>query len=328
MKDKLKTVNLLFLLKTGIGSAIAILLAEGIGLAYSPSAGIITLLTIQNTKKETIDIALKRIGAFVLAAVSAYLVFNSLGYSAVAFGVFITLFVALCVILGLRDAIAMNAVLATHFLIEKQMGLPLILNETALLFIGMGLGIAINLIMPRNRNRIRREQLFLEEEMKKALRSIGEILKEKEKKVDFIPLDTLLEGLLKSAYEEAGNRLLSDTRYLVSYLEMRKLQVGVLKSILVNGKHIVALPVQAQPIADFMESVAASFHEKNNVEGLLAELEELKEYFRKEALPKFREEFENRAILFHIMKELEYFLMLKRNFIIELDAKSMKYYWN
>lgn len=39
-------------MKSGIGAAIAIIIAEGLGLLYGPSAGIITLLFIQDTKKE------------------------------------------------------------------------------------------------------------------------------------------------------------------------------------------------------------------------------------------------------------------------------------
>ncbi|MDF2943865.1 MAG: putative rane protein [Herbinix sp.] len=381
--NKIKKVNIFFLLKTGIGSAVSIILAESLGFAYSPSAGIITLLTIQNTKKETISIALRRIEAFILAVLISYIVFFSLGYTAIAFGVFVFLFVALCLLLGLKDGISMNAVLMTHFLIEKRMDLPLIMNEIALLFIGMGIGILLNLIMPRYRERIRREQISLEEVIKKTLRGMGNMLREKDscmlqgnielnknktseesiisegdielngskisegsktlkgnkitERYELIPhisddvafarLDELLDGLLQKAYEDAGNTLLSDTKYLVSYLEMRKLQIGVLKNIKENIEHIPVLLRQTFPIADFMDNIAASFHELNNAKGLLLELEELQEYFRKETLPATREEFEYRATLFQILKELEYFLVLKRNFIKELETKNMKSYW-
>jgi uncharacterized membrane protein YgaE (UPF0421/DUF939 family) len=428
---KLKQVNLLFLLKTGIGSAIAIILAEGLGFAYSPSAGIITLLTIQNTKRETIFIALRRMEAFILAVILSFLTFQSIGYTAIAFGAFVFIFVALCILLGLKDGISMNAVLMTHFLIEKKMDIPLIINEIALLLIGMGLGILLNLIMPRYREKIRKEQIDLEELMKLTLQGLGIMLKEKDscllqgesiyqereitpqeggiiqqreiiaskdvkmqvrevkplekvltlheieitahemeiqpqvsklspqekrkapqerelvclsrtetnarimnlsdktyEDVDFTELETFLEELLKKAYEDAGNTLLSNTKYLVSYLEMRKLQIGVLKDIKDNIKQIPVLLRQTYPIAEFLEHTASSFHELNNAKGLLNELKELQEHFRKEKLPETREEFEYRAILFQILKELEYFLLLKRNFMKELEAKNMKSYWS
>ncbi|MBE5966424.1 MAG: aromatic acid exporter family protein [Lachnospiraceae bacterium] len=353
LQNKLHNINLWYLLKTGIGTALAIILASRFGLAYSPSAGIITLLTIQNTKKETISIAFRRILAFILAVFIAYGIFTGFGYTSAAFGGFALLFVALCNALRLQDGISMNAVLTTHFLIEQRMDLPMILNEVALLLIGMGIGITINLIMPKNRKQIQIEQLAFEEEMKKILRSLANALEEKtaclipeesrylyqldneltkaavhkSAKTDFTQLESNLSLLLKRAYENSGNTLIADTRYLVSYFEMRKLQIDVLKTI---SHHIDQIPVVLQqtiPITDFMNRVADSFHELNNVKELLEEMEQLYGYYRKEQLPKTREEFEYRAILFQILKELEYFLRLKRNFILDLENKDMKSYW-
>ncbi|MBP1756019.1 MAG: putative rane protein, partial [Firmicutes bacterium] len=295
---------------------------------YSPSAGIITLLTIQNTKKETISIAVKRIEAFILAIGVSYLVFTGIGYTPLAFGAFVALFVALCFLLDLKDGISMNAVLMTHFLIEQHMGLSLILNEVCILLIGMGIGILLNLIMPSNLNKIQREQTLLEEEMKVTLRSIKQMLRSNYPEQNYSSVEQLVERLLRSAYDESGNRLLNDTRYLVSYLEMRKLQLGVLKDITATITQITVLPTQAEALAEFVEHIAASFHEKNNVTGLFIILEQLKEHFRLEPLPKSREEFENRALLYQIMKDLEYFLLLKRDFILEIEKKDMKAYWS
>jgi uncharacterized membrane protein YgaE (UPF0421/DUF939 family) len=358
-------MNILFLLKTGVGSAVAIILAESFGLLYSPSAGIITLLTIQNTKKETILIALKRFGSFLVAVVLAFFIFQLFGYSAIAFGCFVILFVAICIWFDLRDGISMNAVLMTHFLIERRMDVNLLVNEISLLLIGMGIGILLNLIMPRYLEQIKLDQYTLEEEMKVALRSLAGMLKDKtscliqrndmglqtseenddlrrfekaneqqmmryeasNKGVNYTNLELLLDRLLKKAYEDAGNTLLNNTKYLVSYLEMRKLQVGVLKEISKNIEHIPVLLHQSYPIADFLEQIAVSFHELNNVKSLLEDLQALNQYYRKDELPRTREEFEYRAVLFQILKELEYFLMLKRNFVVELDVKHMKSFW-
>lgn len=353
---KARHIKLLFLLKTGIGSALAIILAESLMLAYSPSAGIITLLTIQNTKKETIQIALKRIIAFFLAIIIALLIFRTFSFTPIAFGGFVLIFVALCILLGLQDGIAMNAVLTTHFLIEKRIDMPLIINEIMLLLIGMGIGIIFNLIMPKYREKIRKEQKLLEEEMKTIMKDMSKLLIHKDacliqkeqggnlaeendrkatdkaegepfRQVDFTQFDNLLEELLKKAYEDAGNTLLSNTKYHVSYLEMRKLQIEVLKDITDKINSIPVILRQAFPISQFMEHTANSFHEMNNALDLLDELACLQEHYRNDQLPQTREEFEYRAILFQIMKELEYFLVLKRNFVIELEKKNMKRYW-
>lgn len=324
----IKNINLLFLFKTGVGSALAILLANKLGLTYSASAGIITLLTIQNTKKETIFIAFRRIIAFVVAVIIAYLAFSSFGYTSIAFGGFVFLFVASCHMLGLEDGISMNAVLTTHFLIEKRMDIPFLINEVSILLIGMSIGIGLNLIMPKNKGKMLRKQKQLEEQMKTALKDMACILKEKEIDcisqegcLNFNELDEFLESLLKEVYEDAGNRLLTDTKYLLSYLEMRKLQITVLKNIMAHIKQIHSVVSQAYMISEYMERVSDSFHELNDVKALLHELEALNEFFRNEKLPISRGEFENRAILFLILKDLEYFLVLKREFVLESIQK-------
>ena len=352
---KIKPMQLLFLLKVALGSALSIWIAGSFGLLYSPSAGIITLLSIQNTRRETLSIAVRRLLAFLLSIGVAYIVFSLMGYTFAAFGVFLLFFVGLCLVIGLQEGISMNAVLMTHFLVEGHMKPALIGNEVLLLIIGMGIGILINMIMPKYKDKIRREQTEVEKEMKRILSGLADTLRSKEacliqgggygsseeegnmlppvpedigKGVEFTDLDFILEGLLIKAYEDVGNTILNNTKYLVAYLEMRKLQVEVLKSI---AGHIGSIPVilrQSLPLADFLEHVSASFHELNNAIGLLAELKELNRHYKKEALPVTREEFEYRATLFQVLKELEYFLLLKRNFVKELEKKNMKGYWN
>lgn len=67
-------------------------------------------------------------------------------------------------------------------------------------------------------------------------------------------------------------------------------------------------------VADFTREVGQSFHEENTAEGLLADLLHLRESFRAMELPKDREEFENRAMLFQFLNDLEDFLIIKYEF--------------
>lgn len=354
-KLKLNKVNHLFVVKVGIGSAIAIIIAETLGLMYSPSAGIITLLTIQNTKKETLLIAIKRIISFLLAVAISYIMFSSFGYSPLVFGGFVLVFVGLSYLFNLKDGISMNAVLMTHFLVEKRIDMPMFANEVMILGIGMGIGIVINLIMPNYKKEILIKQQVLEDEMKKTLKSMAISLRDKKAclmqegpydnsfyqdskdeafdsseyiTIDFRSLDTILEELIRKAYEDAGNTLLTNTRYLISYLEMRRHQIEVLKVI---GRNITDIPVllkQSIPLANFLEKTSESFHELNNAKGLLEDLNNLSIQYKQDKLPVTRDEFEYRAVLFQILNELEYFLLIKRNFVLKLETKNMKSYWD
>jgi len=313
-KNKLKGINIFFLLKTGIGSAMAILVASKLGLAYSASAGIITLLTIQNTKKETIFIALRRIAAFIVAVSVAYIIFSLFGYTSIAFGIFVLVFVASCHFFNLQDGISMNAVLTTHFLIEKNMAFSFIINEVSILFIGMTIGIGLNLIMPKYKKRLQQKQEMIEEKIKIVLKEMADVLRGNQTEIKIKQLKLDLGKLLDQAYEEAGNRFLTDTKYLISYLEMRKVQVSVLQNIKGDIRKLNEVLPQTHLVADYIEKVSDSFHELNDVKELVTDLEELYTFFRNSNLPTSRGEFENRAILFLILKEMEYFLEIKKDF--------------
>lgn len=355
-KIKLNKINPLFVLKVGIGSAVAIIVAETLGLMYSPSAGIITLLTVQNTKKETLLVASKRIISFLMAVVISYIMFSAFGYNPWVFGCFVLVFVGLSYLFNLKDGISMNAVLMTHFLIEQRVDWQMFVNETMILGIGMGIGIILNLIMPNFKKMIRLKQHMLEDEMRKILKTMALALKDKKAcllqegsydrdnfnenahsnlldneaenntdsvVIDFRDIDTLIEELIQKAYEDAGNTLLSNTRYLISYLEMRKHQIEVLKVISRNIMDIPVLLKQSIPLAGFLERTSEGFHEMNNVKGLLEDLRKLTIHYKQDKLPVSREEFEYRAVLFQILNELKYFLMIKRNFVLELENKEM-----
>ena len=57
-------INWLKIAKTAVGAAIAAAIAYGLGLNYAVSAGIICLLTVCDTRKETVMVTLKRLMAF------------------------------------------------------------------------------------------------------------------------------------------------------------------------------------------------------------------------------------------------------------------------
>ena len=64
-----------------------------------------------------------------------------------------------------------------------------------------------------------------------------------------------------------------------------------------------------------MGRIADEFDEANDVQELLAGLEALREAYTASELPKSREEFENRAMLYHIMEDMRVFLEIKRDFL-------------
>lgn len=323
---------MLKILKISAGSVAAILLADALGLNYSASAGIITLLTIQDTTKETIAISVKRIMAFLLAAVLAYVVFHLAGYRVLSFGIFLFLFVACCKPLGLSSAVSTNAVLVAHYLTQKDMSLPVIGNEALLLCIGAGIGTLLNLYMPGKVKEIRKMQRILEEDLRNVLFRMAEYI-QKEDKSDYTGecFDKLAFDVStgkKQALDYTNNTFFQEAEYFITYMNMREQQCVVLKEIYKKIVSIRKIPPQAEQISEFIHEIAISFGESNNAKALLEDLSELLSQMKESSLPVTREEFEERAILFSILMDLDRFLKLKKNFADNLTAEQIRRYWH
>ena len=101
----------------------------------------------------------------------------------------------------------------------------------------------------------------------------------------------------------------------LDYVQMREFQSQVLRQIYNSIQMIAYLPDQAPIIADFFERISKEYAKTNDVKSLLDTLHELILSMKNEKLPTKREEFESRAVLFYILKQLEEFLILKRNFV-------------
>lgn len=318
--------------KIAIGSTISILLSVALGLEYSISAGIITLLTIQDTKKETIFITLKRIVSFIIAALLSLILFGKLGFTTINFGIFLFLFVGICSIANLQDGISMNAVLATHYILSERIDITMIANEFSLLLIGASIGTLINLIMSDNKNKIKQIQEEIEEDLRKILFRMAYFLREEDKvrytNQCFLPLQQHINLGLKHAYTNMNNTLFQESQYFIRYMEMRNQQLQILISIYEKIKSLTTVPEQATPLSAFIEQIANTLTESNNAKELLEAEQYLEEGYKQTSLPTSREEFEDRAILFMILKDYKVFLLIKEQFVDALTKEQIDKYWS
>lgn len=323
---------MLKLLKIAVGSAAAIFLADLLGLSYSTSAGIITLLTIQDTSRETIVISAKRIGAFLVAAVLSYAVFHLFGYHVFSFGIFLFLFIAGCSPLRLANAVSTNAVLVTHYLLEQDMTPAFIGNEALLLLIGAGIGTLLNLYMPGKGKEIRVMQYRLEEDLRAVLLRMSEYIG-REDRSDytgscFDKLQTDIEACKKQAFAYMNNTFFQESKYFIDYMNMREQQTVVLRDIYKKIVSMRTVLPQTGQVADLLRETAVTFGESNNAKDLLAKREEALMRMKDSELPVTRQEFEDRAVLYGIMTDLEYFLQLKREFADSLTQEQIERYWD
>jgi len=307
--------------KITAGAIIAILIATLLGLKYSATAGIITILSLQTTKRETIQTAAGRSLAFICALIIAAVCYHVIGFRILAFGVYLLIFSLLCLIAGWASSISLASVLITHFLTEKAMNPSLILNEILIFAIGTSIGILLNL-------HLRPRQKPWRELADKADETIRHILTVMAAQVcsltasetcdtSFKSLEKLLSDGRKLALANIQNTLFSPSYYGLDYIEMRQKQLQVLTHIARSLTMITIIPKQADQIAAFLQKISLEYHMENDVKSLMFQLETILLSMKKEPLPQSREEFENRAVLFYLLKQLEEFLLAKQAFAVK-----------
>ena len=330
-------------LKIAGAAVIAIALAGELGLKYSASAGIITVLSIRNTKRETFRSAANRGLAFLCAAAVGALCFWVSDYALWGFAVYLMIFAMICLGAGWQEAIAMDSVLMTHFLAERNMGFEMLSNEALLFCIGTGIGILVNLHLRRKDEEFERLAQEADTRMKEILNGMSCWLIDKNGKAcdteSFLRLEEALKEAKLCAAKNYNNAVFHRETYELDYMKMRERQSVILREIHESMKNLSkyeglcgeesgesardnayggkenGLPEQAQQVGALLGRIEQDYHRDNTVVGLLEKLRMLMVHMKEEPLPASREEFEARAILFYILMQIGNFLEVKRDFI-------------
>lgn len=319
------------IIKLTAGAVMTAAAAYALELDYAVSAGVICLLTIQDTRKETLRIALKRLIAFCGVTVLCKVGFGIFGFGFVQFGIVLGLFLILCGVLNMNEAVAMNCVIATHYFASGNISVDMIMNEAALFSLGAGTGVILNIFMPSRIGKIRRMQAETDEYIRTIIKRMSVyILRDDREDYTgscFDDTDRLLEALRKEAVRYIGNSYVSEKDYFYKYVNMRIEQCIVLKRIFTDIKRLGSITVYAKPISEFLLKMSEEFSEINDSVELLEALDKLFLHYSSEKLPQNREEFENRALLYHILCDLKLFVSIKAKFAEALDEKEKERFW-
>lgn len=307
-------------IKIALAAVAAIAIAGELGMSNAVTAGIITVLSIQNTKRETVKSAVIRAFAFGCALLLSGGCFWLLGYTLWAFALYLFLFALLCLSLGWVGALSVDSVLVSHFFTEGAMTPEIILNEVFLLCIGASMGILVNLHLHKKQEEFERLAGEVDDQIKEILHNMFLWLPKEDKEQYggdcFRRLEKLIEQAKVCAVLNYNNSLLKGDTAEFDYMRMREQQSVVLEEIYYNIKKIDYLPKQAEQVAGLLKEIEEGFHKDNTVEGLLKKQEALLGAMQEEQLPASRAEFEARAILFYIIMQTGRLLEIKREFVL------------
>jgi uncharacterized membrane protein YgaE (UPF0421/DUF939 family) len=260
-------------LKIVFGATLSIIIAELAGLDYSSAAGILCIISIFETRRQTLRLGLKRIAVSFLAIVLSAALFYFGGHNIYIFGLFLFLYVPLLTLIKSSENLVIGAVLASHIYTFESIGLTVILNETALVLIGVSCAMATSVYMLNLRKSIIQKQEETEALLRKFLRNIKKQLihqcSSEEQSQLLEKLDGCITTGLSASIEDNNNYILKDNSYYIMYFQMRREQYQILLHM--NGylKEISITDEEAHKLFDFTEQLANELEELNPANELI-----------------------------------------------------------
>lgn len=315
-------------IKTAFGTFFAIYAAQLLGIKYRVTAGIVAIISIQATKKESVKIAVERFIASLVGLFIAAVFFYFFGYTPIVFGAFVLVFMPVCLKFNLFQGFLATVVLATHILAEKNISLMILFNEVEILVLGAATAIILNLYMPDVTKNLEKTHQEINKLMKQILNCMGEELTTGAISIDeeknFKELKKQLNLGRDLAFKDYNNAFFYASRHQIELFNMKREQYKVLVRMRKHFHKFYLSSEHTYIIADFTKEVSDSIGVDHIYKKALVDLEKVKETFKKMPLPQSRGEFENRAVLYQFFNDVEEFLEIKEEFLkrYTLDGKK------
>lgn len=304
-------------IKTAAGASLAVLAAQALQLDFYASAGILTILCIQRTRKKSYQSAWERFLACIIGLTAGAVIFEAAGYHFISIALVILLFVPVAVRLKITSGIVTSMVIIFHLYTVGAVNPSVIFNELALIVIGVGMALVMNIYIPSNEAELGKRQKKLEDVYKVIFHEFASYIRRGDSDwsgKEIVDAGELIQESKNMAALNLENHILryEDTYY--HYFKMREKQLDIIERMMPLLTSIDYHVKQADMLAEFMDDLADGVSPENTAYVFIDKLEELRESYKEMDLPETREEFEARASLVHLVRELEQYLAIKQQF--------------
>ncbi|CAI6081239.1 aromatic acid exporter family protein [Cohnella sp. JJ-181] len=303
-------------MKTALATVAAIYLAMLLHVDNPQAAGILAILGVDTTRWRGIMTVYARFTASVIGLAVASAIFAAAGFYVWTLAVYILIAFPLLTRIKMKEGIVTGSVIVFHLFHSEAVSWHTIGTELALLAIGLGSATAFNLVyMPKQRKSLeslRRttEDMFVVTlgELAKFLRDPGTVWSGDE----LLKAEAAIEEGLQTAKRSQENRLLGHDEPWLLYFGMRREQLDMIQLMMENIAFVSSSLPQSEAIASLfdrlIQDVRSEYYE-GKTERALGDLER---EFKAMPLPATREEFEIRAALLHLCRELRRYLVVGR----------------
>ena len=205
----------------------SIYIAQLLGLEFYIAAGIITILCIKVTKKESVQSSLVRVFASLIGLGIGSLLFPLLGYTPLAVAIILLCFIPILVRLKIQDGFITSSVVLLHLYTNQQVDWAILLNEIQLISVGIGIALLMNLYMPNMEKKIIGYRQSIERNFSLILKEMVDYLRYGKSDWDgneMLETVNLLHEAKSLAFQDVENHLLRKQNTYYFYFEMREKQ--------------------------------------------------------------------------------------------------------
>ncbi|MBU7317085.1 aromatic acid exporter family protein [Paenibacillus oleatilyticus] len=303
-------------IKTALAVIVSIFLAQTLGLQSPLSAGLLAVLGVDVTKKRGLQTSFQRIAASIVGLFFGAGLFWALGFHVWVIGVFILVLYPILSRLKLKEGIVTGSVVMFHVFASGQVSAELLLNEIALLLVGLGTATLINIgYMPREDKLLQEYKQRVEQLFSQIFLELSHHLRDNEyiwSGAELLEADDAIRKAIQVAQRANENNLFAGGPNWSVYFYMRERQLDAIQRMV----QLVARIYQTLPHGELLALVFDGLTEDVKVAHYTGrsekKLNELEQQFRYMPLPATREEFEVRAALLQLVEELKMYLSVAK----------------
>jgi len=306
-------------IKLVVVAVISALIAYMVGITDYIFVGVVGILSVSLTKKDTIKDNLKRFLDVLLGLALSAFIFILFGYNLYALLIFLMVFIFASYVLKINIGIIPALVLVKHVFDAEDVGWLFLLERVAIITISIGTALIVNLIYPEFYNKRMIEYVKKVDQMlQDHLYMLSIYLVQRDQGPEYVKHYDLLNMKITQIISEAEtgdkDKLFDNDHRYLAYLYMRRNQLSYINNMYQSVDRIQKHHTYESVISIYIKDLSLDIGMDDKATIQLSKLSDLKQHFKSEKLPKTRHEFETRALLYHILEDLEALLKIKVRF--------------
>ncbi|MGG1876064.1 aromatic acid exporter family protein [Paenibacillus cisolokensis] len=313
-------------IKSAVASLLAILITDALNIPGATSAGLLAILGVDVTRKRSVRSVSARFFASVLGLLLASILFYLFGFHYWVLALYILLAFPAIAKANFKEGIITSSVVVFRVFSGEEIGLDILLIQIALLIIGLGSAMVVNLIyMPNSQGSMTEIRHKVDGLFSVIFKHFSLTLKDPTHVWDgreLIEASRQIERGIQEANRTMENQIIHPSASWNIYFYMRKEQMEIVQSMMHQISQIYEkLPhgVLASALFEQLSKDVISEGYTGQTEVLLSELQAK---FREMELPTTREEFELRAAIMQLCRELEYYLNISKKYKAPTSKKA------